>query len=168
MSGPDCYVVDASALIDLHRHFRIRDVRSTLVRLARQARLRMPEGVARELRRKTDEVRQTVERLEARLPQCVVRIGQIPGLSEQFARMERLYGNEIRVRSRRYDGFWKSPSGRRGADGQVLAVAKRLQCTAVSDDRAVGLACMLEDVGCVGWKEFARRLGLVRQLDLPL
>jgi hypothetical protein len=41
---------------------------------------------------------------------------------------------------------------------------------AVSDDGAVKLACALEDVPCIGWSEFARRLGLitVQQLQLKL
>ena len=65
-----------------------------------------------------------------------------------------------------YNGFWSSQAGRKAADGQVVAVAKVHNCTVVSDDGAVKLACMLEDVPHIGWTEFARQVGMPEQLPL--
>jgi hypothetical protein len=50
----------------------------------------------------------------------------------------------------------------------VVAVAEVLAGIAVSNDRAVQLACSLEGVTCIGWAEFARRLGLVKPKQLEL
>jgi hypothetical protein len=53
----------------------------------------------------------------------------------------------------------------------VVAVAKLLKGgVAVSDDQAVKLVCALEGVPCIGWSEFARRVGLIKpeQLNLNL
>ncbi|MDW8382572.1 MAG: hypothetical protein RMN51_10780 [Verrucomicrobiota bacterium] len=103
--------------------------------------------------------------------QLEITARQLPGLHTEVPRLERLYGQKIRLGSQEYAGFWRSSAGRKAADAQVVAVAKMLKGgTAVSDDEAVKLVCSLEDVLCIGWSEFARRLGLIRpqQLDLGL
>ncbi|MCR4413453.1 MAG: hypothetical protein NUV77_13615 [Thermoguttaceae bacterium] len=156
----ECYVLDTSAMVDLHDHFRVTSVRKTLGRLCRENRLRLPEGVKRELGRKTDQARKTVGELAKQYPGCVVLIQAVPNLGGELARMEQTYGQEIRVGNRRYPGFWKSRSGHKAIDGQLVSVGKRLACTVVSDDRAVRMACLLENVPCIGWAEFARQVGL--------
>ena len=80
--------------------------------------------------------------------------------------MERVYGEPITVGKQRYQGFWASRAGRKAADSQVVAVAKVFGHTVVSDDTAVKLVCALENVPCISWAEFARRLGLAKQLSL--
>ena len=92
-----------------------------------------------------------------------------PEFLAEFARIERAYSESIQVGKQKHPGFWKSRTGYKAADGQVVAVAKVFYCTVVSDDNAVKAACALEDVPCISWTEFARRLGLVgpaKQLSL--
>lgn len=76
-----------------------------------------------------------------------------------MARLEREYkGEKIPVGRRKHSSFWRSASGRKAADAQVVAVGKVLEYFVVSDDRAIQLAGMLKNVPCIGWAEFARRL----------
>lgn len=78
----------------------------------------------------------------------------------ELARIDRLYGDKVTVGGRDYPGFWHSPAGRKAADAQVVAVGKVFGWTVVSDDQAVRFACLLENVECIGWSEFARRAGI--------
>jgi len=162
VSGQEKYVRDADSLINLHRHFA-RACVTGLRQLAKSEALYIPEGVDRELHRRTDRLSQLIKQHE---DSVVVRLSNDPRLPTEVARMERVYGESITVGKRKYPGFWVSQAGRKAADSQVVAVAKVLDLTAVSDDNAVKLACALENVPCIGWTEFARRLGLVKQLPL--
>ena len=155
----ETYVLDASALIDLHRHFQAAGLRR-LGHLARQGQIKIPEGVYRELQRKTDRLFKAVERWARKNSDCIVQIARVHNLADELARVERQYGEQIVVGTKPYPGFWHGPSGRKAADGQVIAVAKVLNATVVSDDRAVRLACILEGIPCIGWTEFARRITL--------
>lgn len=161
-----CYVLDSTAVIDLCRHFRPAAIRRKLCLLAENSHLKIPEGVARELKRKSDDANRIVERLVAQYPGSLVQIGRVPNLAEEIARIERLYGERIQVGTRQYAGFWSTVHGKKAVDGQVVGTAKKSSCTLVSDDRAVRLACMLEDVPCIAWTEFARTVGLFAQLGL--
>ena len=151
------YVLDSSAIIDLHDHFPPRHLRNKLLGLAKRSEMRIPEGVCREIKRQTDVARGTVEALATKFPGCIATMRSSPDLQTAFARTERLYGEKIRVGKQEYPGFWHSPSGKKSADGQVVAVAKILRSTAISDDKAIQRACLCEDVPCIGWTEFARR-----------
>jgi hypothetical protein len=159
----DIYVGDADCLINLHRHFG-RKALSALQSCGNAGRLKLPEAVVRELRKRTKKLRRFVE--DQRHLEITAR--HIPALHSEIPRLERLYGEKIRVGSQEYAGFWRSPAGRKAADAQVVAVAKLKGGVAVSDDRAVKLACALEDVPCIGWSEFARRLGLITMEQLRL
>lgn len=154
------YVIDSSALIELHNHFRSKIKK--LKHLVQEGYIKLPEGVFRELRRKTDMLYKTVEQWKQKRPDCIVLIGRVHDLAKEFVRIEQQYGERILVGAREYPGFWKSPSGRKAADSQVVAVAKILDCTVVSHDREVQLVCMLEGVVCIGWAEFARQVSLSR------
>lgn len=154
--GVSPYVLDSAAIIDLHQHFPTRRVRVMLRDLAQQGELRIPEGVVREIKRKSDRAKQTVEQLADSFPACVVQMARVHNLQTELTRIELAYGQEIRVGSRRYSGFWASASGRKAVEGQVLATAKKLVGTVVSDDKAVERASLLENVPCIGWTEFAR------------
>ena len=162
MSGQEKYVCDADSLIKLYRHLERACVKG-LRQLAKSEALYIPEGVARELRRRTSGLSRFIERYEDFI---VVRLKDNPRLRAEVARMEGVYGESITVWKQRYSGFWASQAGRKAADSQVVAVAKVFGRTAVSDDNVVKLACALENVPCIGWTEFARRLGLVKQLSL--
>jgi hypothetical protein len=162
VGGQEKYVCDSDSLIKLHRHFERACVKG-LRQLAKSGALYIPEGVARELRRRTGGLSKFIEQHEDFV---VVRLKNNPRLPAEVARLETIYGESITVGKRRYPGFWASQAGRKAADSQVVAVAKVFDHTAVSDDNAVKLACALENVPCIGWTEFARRLGLVKQLSL--
>lgn len=161
MERQEKYVCDADSLINLHRHFRGRCTRR-LRQLAEKSKLYIPEGVARELRRGTDRLSKFIEQRESSI---VIRMKN-PELLAEFTRMERAYGESIQVGKQKHPGFWKSRAGYKAADSQIVAVAKVFGHTVVSDDSAVKLACFLENVPCIGWTEFARRLGLAKQLRL--
>lgn len=162
----ETYVLDASALINLHRHFPASFRK--LGPMVQQGQIKIPEGIFRELKRRTDRLFEAVERWAKKNSDCVVRITRMHNLPNEFARIERQYGKRIVVGEKEYKGFWSSLAGREAADGQVIAVAKVLGATVVSDDRAVHLVCMLEDVPCIGWTEFARKINLLSgQLSFP-
>jgi hypothetical protein len=162
MTAPETrniYVGDADCLINLHRHFG-RKALGELRRLGKTGGFKLPEGVVRELIHSTDNLASFVKEHRQHL-EVVAR--QISALRTEIPRLERLYGEKIRVGKQEHVGFWHSQAGRRAADAQVVAVAKLLKGgVAVSDDGAVKLACALEDVPCIGWSEFARRLGLIK------
>jgi len=162
------YVLDTATIIDLHQHWPASKVRGTLRKLVRDGQLKIPEGVFREVCRKSDKTKKMIRGFEKNFEDLVVKISQVSHLKEELSRIEQTYGEEIRVGSRAYPGFWKSPSGRRAADAQVVAVAKRFSAIVVSDDKAIQRACMLENLECIGWTEFSRRMGLVPQPCLPL
>ena len=164
------YVPDADALVNLYLHFK-RTAINALKKLARRDALRIPEGVDRELRRKSDRLSglmTTLRKQTARFPPSLfVKLRAQPKVRDEVVRLEKLYGQVIRVGRREYPGFWASRGGRKAADSQVVAAAKVLRGVAVSDDRAIALACALEGASCIGWTEFARRLGLMtKQLEL--
>lgn len=95
-----------------------------------------------------------------------VTVTQDARLKEEIKRLERNYGRYIQLGQVRYSGFWKSKAGRKAADAQVVAVAKVKGYICVSDDQAIKLACALENVECIQWTEFARRLKLQKQREL--
>jgi|YNPNPStandDraft_1061719.scaffolds.fasta_scaffold42344_3 predicted nucleic acid-binding protein len=151
----ETYVLDASALVDIYNHFQGKFRK--LKPLVENSRIRIPEGVFRELRRVTGRLYKIVESWMGDNPDCIVRIDRVHNLASELVRIEQQYGERIQVGRNEHSGFWKSPSGRKAADGQVVAVAKVLGCTVVSDDYAVRLVCMLEGIPCVGWTEFVRQ-----------
>lgn len=166
MPPSDVYVCDADCLINVYRHFGRKAI-SALRRYGKTSRLKLPEGVLREIIRGTDKLASFAK---TEWKTVGVEIGNDSRLSAETARLENLYGQKIRIGTREYIGFWHSAAGRKAADAEVVAVAKLLIGTVVSDDRAVELACACEGVPCIGWSEFARRVGLVEpeQLNLNL
>jgi predicted nucleic acid-binding protein len=158
------YVCDADCLINLHRHFGRKAI-SALRHSDKKGDFKLPEGVVRELIHSTDKLGKFVQQERQHLE---VSASRISDLHTEIPRLERLYGEKIRVGTQEYAGFWHSKAGRRAADAQVIAVAKMSSGTVVSDDRAVKLACALEGVPCIGWSEFARRLGLIGPEQLNL
>jgi len=155
------YIIDADAFINLDHHYR--DRFNVLRRLVSNGRVFIPEGVRRELLRKSDKLSMRVEKWRDKYTQFIVPISQNQHLMNELARIERAYGERISVGGKEYNGFWSSQAGKKAADGQVVAVAKVLGCTVVSDDMAVKLACMLENLPCIGWTEFARRVGILEK-----
>jgi hypothetical protein len=164
MESSEKYVCDADCLINLHRHFGQSCLRA-LRGLGRRGALKLSEGVIREIKRGTDKLAQFVEKEEQVLE---ITISNNPFLSNEIARLERSYGEKIAFGQQEYSGFWKSRAGRQAADAQVVAVAKLLKAIAISNDRAVQLACSLEGVSCINWTELARRLELVKPKQLEL
>lgn len=164
MAPHEKHVCDADCLINLQRHFG-RTALRVLRRLSRHEMLKLPEGVVREIKRGTDKLGKFAEDNERFI---AVGVTQNIRIRDEVAVLERRYGETIVYGQQKYPGFWKSPAGRRAADAQVVAVAKVLGGTAVSNDRAVQLACSLEGVTCIGWAELARRLNIAEQLDLKL
>ncbi|MCL6642559.1 MAG: hypothetical protein K6T71_04460, partial [Candidatus Bipolaricaulota bacterium] len=160
-------VCDADCLINLHRHFG-KDAIKALRDRGKKGGLKVPEGVIRDLIRGTDKLARFVrEREERQYLEMGAR--QLPQLHTEIPRLERLYGETIRVGTQEHAGFWNSKAGRKAVDAQVIAVAKLLKGgVAVSDDGAVKLACALEGVPCIGWAEFARQLGLIKPKQLHL
>jgi hypothetical protein len=157
MPKTEIYVCDADCLINLYRHFRWKAIRA-LRGCMNGGDVKLPEGVVREILRGTDELAKLVREQQQHL--CITTKKNNVLLNE-IVRLERLYGEKIRFGRNEYPGFWKSKAGKLAADSQVVALAKLTDNgIAVSDDRAVKLACATETVPCIGWIEFARRLAL--------
>jgi hypothetical protein len=131
--------------------------------LVKQEALKLPEGVVREILRQSDKLKKFIQEIREKVE---VKVGPGTRASLEVSRLEKLYGDRIRYGKLEYPGFWHSKAGKHAADSQVVAVAKVFRATAVSDDRAVRLACSLEGVPCIGFAEFWRRIGLVEQPDL--
>jgi len=149
------YFKVSTSLIDLFQHFPVEF--KGLSSHASNGEIKIPEGVFRELRRKTDKIRHSLEQWEKKY-NIVVRLKSDPRFLSEFARIEQTYGEKVSVGGKDYPGFWKSPAGRKAADGQVVTIGKVRKWVVVSDDNAVRLACLNENVQCIGWAEFARRL----------
>ncbi|MEO0300199.1 MAG: DUF4411 family protein [candidate division WOR-3 bacterium] len=152
----EIYVLDTCAIIDLHNHFPT-EFRKMIEVFAKENSLKIPEGVFRELYRKTDKICKKIKKIIEKYPSIIVNLRENLRIMEKFSEIERNYGESIRFRNNVYKGYWKSPRGKKSAEGQVIAIAKVLQYTVVSDDSSVKLICMLEDIPCIGWTEFARR-----------
>ncbi|MGB9880098.1 MAG: DUF4411 family protein, partial [Anaerolineae bacterium] len=136
-------------MIHLHRHFG-RHAISQLRRMANNGTLKLPEGVIREILRGTDRLALFVKKYRADVE---VAIKADPRLQHALSELEGKYGDRIRMGPNEYPGFWHSRAGRKSVDAQVVAVAKVNGWTVVSDDRAVRLACLQENVPCIGWTE---------------
>ncbi|MDI6766427.1 MAG: DUF4411 family protein [Bacteroidota bacterium] len=158
MGSGNTYVCDTASLINLFLHFPKQFKK--LKRLAENGTLKIPEGVHREIQRHSDKLHTFVDRWEEQ-HQIVIPMKHNPKLMIELPRIEQTYGEKIRVGNKEYRGFWKSAAGRKAADGLVVAVGKVYEgYIIVSDDQAVQMACFLENVPCIGWTEFARRVGL--------
>ena len=157
---PNVFCFDLSALIDL----RDAGLLSRMRVLVRSGRARIPEGVYRELQKKTDSLARTVGQWKSKYSFVVdldtTALGLLPGI-------ERRYGPPFGVGGKTYRGFWASPSGRKSADSQVVALAMSRGWIAVSNDNSIHGACMLEDVECRRWEEIGRLLLGPGQPSLP-
>lgn len=148
------YCLDACTLVDIWLCYP--KAMRELSRSARDGKVVVPEGVYRELCRKTDRLKSTVETWKKK-HSAVVSINTLR-LQTELARIETAYGERIVVGNKARDGFWKSKSGKRSADGQVVTVSKVHNYVAVSNDQAIQDACHIENVPCIGWQEFYRRM----------
>lgn len=151
------YCCDASALIDLDRSGLLKKLKQAV----KAGRVKVPEGVFRELRRKTDRLGSTLEKWKVEF-NAVVKLG--PGDLAQLPLIEQHYGPSFSIGHHKYRGFWAGPSGKKSADGQVVALAKARGWTAVSGDGSIRAACAIEGVDCVSWEDLARRLSILPTL----
>ena len=162
---PEHFAPDADALINIHRHFP--EELELLHQLARHGRLHLVGGVYREILRGTDRLRVALERW-VQAGWEAVEVDRDEALRDAYARIELTYGRSVRVGKQVYQGFWTSPAGRRAADGQLVAAAKVRRWTVASDDKVVRAACLLEDIPCVHWQEFLRRVRPPTPIPLAL
>ncbi|MBM4463328.1 MAG: PIN domain-containing protein [Chloroflexi bacterium] len=132
--------------------------------LVKSGRLKIPEGVYRELRQKTDKLANVVEQWEKKY-HFVVNLDY--RALELLPDIERKYGPQFNIGGKNYPGFWKSPSGRKSVDAQVMALAKTRGWIVVSNDNSIHGACMLEDIACRRWEEIGRLLLGPEQPHLP-
>jgi hypothetical protein len=154
------FCCDSVSLIDLRDAGLLRKMRG----LVRSGRVRIPEGVFRELRRKTDKLANTIEQWKKKYSFVVALDAKA---LELLPDIERNYGPQFSVGGKTYPGFWTSPSGRKSVDAQVVALAKSRGWIAVSNDNSIHGACMLEDVECRRWEEIGRLLLGPEQPHLP-
>lgn len=150
-----CYCLDANALIQLHENFP--ETFPMLAKACRTGRIRVPEGVYREIRRVTDRLKRIVEEWEDK-HHVVIRLRNHNQAKALLPEIERKYGERIVTGRVTRRGLWRSKSGQRSADAQVIAFAKADGMIVVSNDEGVQSASLLEDVQVITWQEFARRL----------
>ena len=151
------YCLDATALIDLHSA----KLSKKLTIWASEGCIKAPEGVYRELRRKSDKLKRLLDKWQAQHI-AIVQLNDVD--KNQLSYMEKTYGRGFNIGDITYPGFWKSASGYRAADGQVVALAKTRKWVVVSGDKSVRGACAKENIEGISWEEFARRLRLIRLL----
>ncbi len=154
--GHEIYLCDTDCLISLYKSFTSEFKRKIKV-LVRSWDLKIPEGVKREITRKTDRISKIMNEVFNHHPESVFYLKDDVLVREKFFEIERKYGLKIHVGNISFEGFWKSASGKKSADGQIVAIAQIDGYIVVSNDRAISLVCMLENVPCITWTEFARR-----------
>jgi uncharacterized protein YacL len=151
VASPHVFCCDSSALIDLRDAGLLRKLRT----LVQRGRIKIAEGVYKELQQKTDRLAKTTEQWKKKYS-FVVNLDS--KALELLRDIERKYGPQFSVGGKTYPGFWKSPSGKKSADSQVIALAKSHGWIAISNDNSINGACMLEDVECRRWEEIGRLL----------
>lgn len=151
VSSPSVFCCDSSALIDLRDAGLLRKLRT----LVQRGRVKIPEGVYKELQQKTDQLAKTIEQWKRKYS-FVLNLDT--KALELLPDIELKYGPQFSVGGKTYAGFWKSPSGKKSADSQVVTLAKTRGWIAVSNDNSINGACMLEDVECRRWEEIGRLL----------
>jgi hypothetical protein len=117
--------------------------------------LKIPEGVHKELQQKTDKLAKSIEQWEKKYS-FIVHLDH--KALELLPDIERKYGPPFSVGGITYPGFWKSPSGKKSVDAQVVALAKSRGWIVVSNDNSIHGACMLENVESRRWEEIGRLL----------
>jgi hypothetical protein len=132
--------------------------------LVQSGRVKIPEGVYRELHQKTDKLAKTIEQWQKKHSIVVNLDTQALALLPDI---ERNYGPQFNIGGINYPGFWKSPSGKKSVDAQVVALAKSRGWIAVSNDNSIHGVCMLENVKCCRWEEIGRLILGPEQPHLP-
>ncbi len=160
ISLPNVFCCDSTALIDLNDAGLLRKTRT----LVQNGKLKIPEGVGRELRQTTDKLTKSIEQWEKKYS-FIVHLDHKS--LELLPDIERKYGPPFSVGGITYPGFWKSPSGKKSVDAQVVALAKSRGWIVVSNDNSIHGACMLEDVESRRWEEIGRLLFGTEQPHLP-
>ncbi len=161
----EVYCLDSDALINIQRYYP--EALKEVARYARKGTIVIPEGVYREICQKTDGLKRMVQIWQNKYSAVILL--DSPELRGELVRIEKAYGERITIKKQQRKGFWKSKSGKRAADGQVVTVSKVKGWIAVSNDQAVQDASSIENVPCIGWQEFYRRMkqGFARQQLLP-
>ncbi|MBI4556587.1 MAG: DUF4411 family protein [Candidatus Hydrogenedentes bacterium] len=123
------YCLDADALINIQMYYP--EALKQLNRYAKDGKVVIPEGVYREICRKSDRLNTMVQAWHEK-HSAVIRL-DTPTLRVELARMEGSYGEKINLGKQRRKGFWSSRSGKLSADSQVVAVCKINKYIAVSN-----------------------------------
>jgi hypothetical protein len=150
------YCLDADALINMYLFYP--GALGLLTKASKAGRIVLVEGVFREIRRHTDELWKRALQWDEKHG-AVIRIHD-HRVKEEISRVDRKYGPDFSIGGRTRKGFWKSKSGSRAADAQVVAYSKYKGLIIVSNDQAINDAALLENVPCITWQEFYRRLSI--------
>ena len=90
------YVLDSDALINLKNHSFTRKLGKHLDRI------RIPEGVYREIKRKADRLKESLERWIKKEPSLVITFDRHSSLRDTLVQMETKYGRQFTVGGRVY------------------------------------------------------------------
>ena len=157
------YCLDADTIINVE----LAGWFDKLRRAAKEGNICYPEGVYRQLTDTTTKIGNKIKNWG--------KYGCIQHLttSEQtiMKQIDNKYGPPFNIiKGRNYKGFWKTEPLGGGVDAQVITIAKERKYVVVSNDHSIHGACMLENVECIRYEEFGRRLlaGTLIQTSLPL
>ncbi|HUS59303.1 MAG TPA: DUF4411 family protein [Planctomycetota bacterium] len=148
------YCLDADALINIKLYYP-KEIRR-INQYAKKGKVVIPEGVYREICRKSDRLKEMVQSWQKKHSAVIWLLD--PTLQRELVRIDNGYGEAITLGDQKRKGFWSSKSGKLSADSQVVAVCKVRGYAAVSNDEAVQNACHIENVPCFTWQEFYRRM----------
>jgi hypothetical protein len=154
------YCCDSDALIKL----KDAGLLDEMLNLVKSGRIKIPEGVYRELQISTDRLAKTLEQWQKKYP-LVVKLDR--KALELLRDIEVKYGPQFNQGGMVYPGFWKSASGKKSVDSQVVALAKSREWVVISNDSSIHGACMLEGVICRRWEEIGRLILNSPQPPLP-
>ena len=160
VASPHVFCCDSAAMIDLRDAGLLRKMRG----LVKSGKVKIPEGVHRELQQKTDLLAKTIEQWKKKYSYVVNLDNKALAL---LPAIEQKYGPQFNIGGKNYPGFWASSSGRKSVDAQVVALAKSRGWIVVSNDNSIHGACMFEDIACRRWEEIGRLLVGPEQPHLP-
>jgi hypothetical protein len=145
------YCLDADSIINI----ALAGWFDSLQKTAKNGDICFPEGVYRQLTETTTKIGQKIEGWD--------KFGCLKILSSSekllMKQIDQKYGPPFHIiNGKDYKGFWKTEPPGGGVDAQVIAVAKEHKYIVVSNDHSIHGACMLENVECILYEEFGRRL----------
>ena len=152
------YVLDTDSLINVYNHSP--QAFKRLRKLAQNGSVRVPSAVIREIKRPEDRLKRSITRWARNYKDFEIKDTD-SRFRDWIDEIMRRYGSSYKIGRLQKQGLAAGKSRKRGTDVQVVAAGKFLNAIVVSDDNRIKEVCFLENIECISWTEFMRRVGIV-------